>query len=99
MQTPASAGASPTAESQGAQTDGSIVQQHLNAGQRLYREGKTAEAIAMFQRGLAEAEKAGTESAETMSDLYAKLGNVAAASGDFRLASVNYQAALRIAPH
>jgi tetratricopeptide (TPR) repeat protein len=34
-----------------------------------------------------------------MSDLYAKLGTVAAASGNFQLASVNYQAALKIAPH
>jgi tetratricopeptide (TPR) repeat protein len=77
----------------------SIAQQHLRAGLQLFRDGKPAEAIAAFQRGLLEAEKAGTESAETMSDLYAKLGNVAASCGDFQLASVNYQAALRIAPH
>jgi tetratricopeptide (TPR) repeat protein len=94
MQTPELASASPNAEA-----EGSIVQQHLNAGQRLYREGRIAEAITMFQQGLAEAEKAGNESAETMSDLYAKLGTVAAASGNFQLASVNYQAALKIAPH
>jgi Flp pilus assembly protein TadD len=94
MQTPASADASPTPEA-----EGSIVQQHLLAGQHLYREGRIAEAIAMFQRGVAEAERAGTESADAMSDLYAKLGNVAAASGNFQLASINYQAALKIAPH
>jgi tetratricopeptide (TPR) repeat protein len=93
MQTTALAGTSPNAE------EGSIVQQYLRAGVQLFRDGKAAEAIAAFQKGLAEAEKAGTESTETMSDLYAKLGNVAAASGDFRLASVNYQAALKIAPH
>jgi tetratricopeptide (TPR) repeat protein len=66
---------------------------------QLFRGGKAAEAIAAFQQGLAEAEKAGTEAADTMSDLYAKLGNVAAACGDFQMASVNYQAALKIAPH
>jgi tetratricopeptide (TPR) repeat protein len=94
MQRSELASASPNAKA-----EGSIVQQHLNAGQQLYREGRIAEAIAIFQHGLAEAEKAGTESAETMSDLYAKLGTVAAASGNFQLASVNYQAALKIAPH
>ena len=78
---------------------GSPAQQQLQIGMALFKEGKVADAIASFQRGLAEAERAGTESVETMSDLYARLGNVAAASGDFRLASVNYQAALRIAPH
>ncbi|MGB9170999.1 MAG: tetratricopeptide repeat protein [Bradyrhizobium sp.] len=78
---------------------GSIAQQHLHAGLQLFRDGKAVEAIAAFQRGLTEAEKAGTESAETMSDLYAKLGNAAASAGDFQTASINYQAALRIAPH
>ena len=78
---------------------GSIAQQHLRSGMQLFRDGKAVEAIAAFQRGLAEAEKAGTESAETMSDLYAKLGNAAASAGDFQAASINYQAALRIAPH
>ena len=94
MQTTALAGGSPISE-----TGGSIVQQYLLEGQRLFRDGHATEAIAAFQRGLAEAEKAGTETAETMSDLYAKLGNVAAASGNFQLASVNYQAALKIAPN
>jgi Flp pilus assembly protein TadD len=94
MQTAALAGTSPNAEA-----EGSIVQQYLRTGVQLFRDGKTAEAIAAFQKGLAEAEKAGTESTETMSDLYAKLGNMAAAAGDFQLASVNYQAALKIAPH
>ena len=94
MQTTAPAGTSPSTE-----TGGSIVQQSLREGTQLFRDGRAGEAIAAFQRGLREAEKAGTESAETMSDLYAKLGNVAAACGDFQLASVNYQAALKIAPH
>jgi tetratricopeptide (TPR) repeat protein len=94
MQTTALAGASANGEA-----EGSIVQQHLRVGQQLFRDGRPAEAIAAFQRGLTEAEKAGTESAETMSDLYAKLGHVAASCGQFQLASVNYQAALKIAPH
>ena len=94
MQAPQIVSASPDTD-----VTGSIVQQYLRAGTQLFRDGKATEAIATFQRGLAEAEKAGTESAETMSDLYAKLGNVAAASGDFRLASINYQAALKITPH
>ena len=94
MQTTAPAGTSASIE-----TEGSSVQQSLREGMQLFRDGRTAESIAAFQRGLLEAEKAGTESVETMSDLYAKLGNVAAASGNFQLASVNYQAALKIAPH
>ncbi|HZR71409.1 tetratricopeptide repeat protein [Bradyrhizobium sp.] len=94
MQTTSLAGASPTAE-----TEGSIVQKYLRDGVQLFRDGRAAEAISAFQHGLREAEKAGTESAETMADLYAKLGNVAAATGDAQLAAVNYQAALKIAPH
>jgi tetratricopeptide (TPR) repeat protein len=78
---------------------GSIAQQQLRIGLALYREGRAADAIAAFRHGLLEAEKAGTESGETVSELHAKLGNVAASSGDFQLASINYQAALRIAPH
>lgn len=94
MQTSALAGESPDTD-----TTGSIAQQQLRLGLALYREGKAADAIAAFRHGLLEAEKAGTESTETLSELHARLGNVAAASGDFQLASVNYQAALTIAPH
>src|SRR6185437_6902951 len=94
MQMTALAGTFPNTE-----TEGPVVQQCLRDAMQLFRDGHTTEAIAAFQRGLAKAENAGTESAETMSDLYAKLGNVAAACGDFQLASVNYQAALKIAPH
>ena len=94
MQTTALAGASP-----GAEAEGSIAQQQLRIGLALSREGKTADAIAAFRHGLAEAEKAGSETIETLSELHARLGDLAASSGDFGLASVNYQAALKIAPN
>jgi tetratricopeptide (TPR) repeat protein len=81
------------------QAAGSIAQQQLRIGLKLYGDGNAAEAIAAFRHGLAEAEKAGTESAETLSELHAKLGNVAATCGDFQLASTSYQSALKIAPH
>ena len=77
---------------------GSIAQQQLRFGLALYREGRSADAIAAFRHGLAEAEK-GTETIETVSELHAELGNAAACAGDFQLASISYQAALRIAPH
>jgi len=80
-------------------TTGSLAQQQLRLGLALYKEGKAADAIAAFQQGLLEAEKSGAESTETVSELHAKLGNVAAKSGDVGLASASYQAALRIAPH
>ena len=80
-------------------TEGSVARQCLRDGAQLYRDGRAADAIAVFQRGLLEAEKAGTESAETVSELHARLGNVAASCGDVQMASVNYQAALTIAPH
>jgi tetratricopeptide (TPR) repeat protein len=80
-------------------TEGSVAEQCLRDGVQLFRDGRAADAIAVFQRGLLEAEKAGTESTETVSELHARLGNVAASCGDVQTASVNYQAALRIAPH
>ncbi|MGA8899156.1 tetratricopeptide repeat protein [Bradyrhizobium sp.] len=86
-------------DSPDADATGSNVQQHLRSGLQLFGDGKANEAVAAFQRGLAEVERAGTESAETMSDLYARLGNMAASCGDFQTASINYQAALKIAPH
>jgi tetratricopeptide (TPR) repeat protein len=95
MQTTALAGASTNTDA-----EGSVAQQQLRIGLKLYGEGKIADAIAAFQLGLSTAENApGSESAETISELHAKLGNAAASGGDFQLASVNYQAALKIAPH
>ena len=95
MQTIALAGASTNTDA-----EGSIAQQHLRIGLKLYGDGKIADAIAAFRLGLSTAENAaGSESAETISELHAKLGNAAASGGDFQLASVNYRAALKIAPH
>src|ERR1700722_11633133 len=84
-----------------AEAAGTIAQHHLRIGVKLYGEGNPADAIAAFRQGLTVAEKAapGTELTETVSELHARLGNVAAACGDFQLASNSYQAALRIAPH
>jgi tetratricopeptide (TPR) repeat protein len=96
MQANALAGDSPEAESAG-----SLAQQQLRIGLKLHGEGKAADAIAAFRHGLAAAEQAppGAELVETVSELHARLGNVAAACGDFQLASTSYQAALKIAPH
>jgi tetratricopeptide (TPR) repeat protein len=94
MQTSALAGAPSDSDAAG-----SLAQQQLRIGLALFKEGKAADAIAAFRHGLTEAEKAGTESAETVSELHARLGNVAAACGDVQLASINYQAALKLAPH
>ncbi|HET7888169.1 MAG TPA: tetratricopeptide repeat protein [Bradyrhizobium sp.] len=89
----------PASASAANDTPGSIAQQQLRLGLALYREGKATDAIAAFQQGLLDAEKSGMESTETVSELHARLGNVAAACGDVQLASENYQAALTIAPH
>jgi len=96
MQANAFASDSPEAEAAG-----SIAQQQLRTGLKLYGEGKVADAFAAFRHGLAAAEKAspGADLAETVSELHAKLGNVAASCGDFQLASTSYQSALKIAPH
>jgi Flp pilus assembly protein TadD len=95
MQAPQFVGASPDND-----IPGSIAQQQLRVGLELYHSGKIVDAIAAFRLGLAAAENAeGSESAETVAELHAKLGNAAASSGDFQLASLNYQAALKIAPH
>ena len=75
MQTSTLPGASPETD-----TTGSAAQQHLRLGLTLFREGRPADAIAAFRQGLAEAEKSGAESTETVSELHARLGNVAAAS-------------------
>ncbi|HLJ01699.1 MAG TPA: tetratricopeptide repeat protein [Bradyrhizobium sp.] len=79
----------------------SYVTQQLRAGLNLYGVGRNGEAIAAFARGLAAAEEApqGSESIETVSQLHASLADAAQRQGDFNLAGMNYQAALRMAPH
>jgi len=94
MQTSAPAGVSPDSDA-----TSSAAQQQLRLGLELYKQGRAADAIAAFRHGLAEAEQNGTESTEIVSELHARLGNVAAASGDVGLASASYQAALTLAPH
>lgn len=79
---------------------GSYAEQQLQIGLKLVGAGQAGEAISAFARGLAAAEKAqGAESVETVSQLHAKLADVAMRCGDFNLAGANYQAALRMAPH
>jgi tetratricopeptide (TPR) repeat protein len=98
MQSAASADAS-YAEVQPGAEEGSLAQRGLRIGLSLFRQGKSKEAIAAFQQGLLEGKKGGTETVETVSELHAWLGNAAAACGDVQMASVNYRAALEIAPH
>ncbi|MGZ5873345.1 MAG: tetratricopeptide repeat protein [Bradyrhizobium sp.] len=96
MPATASATAFPDAE-----IDGSLAGQQLRLGLGHYSAGRTEEAIAAFQLGLAAAEKETpcTESVETISELHAKLGDAAMLRGEFELAGANYQKALKMAPH
>src|SRR5271169_4006647 len=79
----------------------SLAGQHLRLGLEHDDAGGTDEAIAVFQPGLAavENEPPGTDSAEMISKLRAKLGDAAMLQGDFESAATNYRAALRVAPH
>jgi tetratricopeptide (TPR) repeat protein len=86
----------PTADSAGAP-----AAQHLLAGQQHYDSGRIGEAISAFSSGL---EAAATEAGDgatvaTTADLHAKLGNAYMRCGQLDLAALNYQAALRLAPH
>ena len=80
---------------------GSQAEQQLQIGLKLAGAGLSHEAMTVFARGLASAERAppGTESVETISQLHVKLADAAVRCGDFNLAGRNYQAALRMAPH
>jgi tetratricopeptide (TPR) repeat protein len=73
----------------------------LRIGLEHYGAGRTEEAIAAFQQGLAAAgnEPEGSASVETISELHAKLGNACMIRGDLDAAAANYKAALRLAPH
>src|SRR5581483_7349413 len=84
-----------------ARTSVSVAAHQLQIGLKLAGAGLSHEAMAVFARGLAAAEKAppGTESIETISQLHAKLADAAVRCGEFNLAHRNYRAALRMAPH
>jgi len=77
---------------------GSPAEQHLRLGLECLKAGRAEQAIAAFQLGLAESAAPG-ESSETIAMLHQRLGEAAALRGEFELASSNYQAALRLAPH
>jgi len=74
--------------------------EHLQRGRDHYTAGRIDEAIVVLQAGL---DAAGTDSAnsptEMMAGLHAELGNAYLARGQVNLASANYEAALRLAPH
>ena len=78
-----------------------LAARQLRIGLEHYGAGRTGEAIAAFQLGLASVgnESPGTVSVETISELHAKLGNACLLRGDLESAGENYKAALRLAPH
>ncbi len=80
---------------------GSLAGRQLRLGMEHYGSGRTEEAIAAFQLGLAAVanELPGSISVETISELHARLGNASLLLGDLELAGENYKAALRLAPH
>src|ERR1700730_17957412 len=80
---------------------GPLAAQQLRIGLEHYGAGRTEQAIAAFQGGLAavENETPGVESVEIISELHAKLGNACMIRGDLEAAAANYKAALRLAPH
>jgi tetratricopeptide (TPR) repeat protein len=78
-----------------------LAARQLRIGLEHYSAGRTEEAIAAFQLGLAAVghEAPGSVSVEIVSELHAKLGNACMIRGDLESASENYKAALRLAPH
>ena len=82
------------------EADSSIARQ-LHIGMEYYIAGRIDEAIAAYQQGLSavERELSGRVSAETISELHARLGNACMLRGDLEFAAENYKAALRLAPH
>ena len=79
----------------------SLPERQLQIGLEHYSAGRTEEAIAAFQLGLAAAGNAppGSISVEIICELHAKLGNACMIRGDLGAAGVNYKSALRLAPH
>jgi tetratricopeptide (TPR) repeat protein len=80
---------------------GCFVARQLRIGLEYYTAGGIEAAIAAYRRGLAAAgnEPPGSVPVETIADLHAGLGNACMVKGDLEYAAVNYQAALRLAPH
>ena len=80
---------------------GRLPARQLGIGLEHYGAGRTEQAIAAFQLGLAAVgnEPPGTVSVETISELHSKLGNAWMIRGDLEPAGENYKAALRLAPH
>ena len=78
-----------------------LAARQLRIGLEHYGAGRTEEAIAAFQLGLAAVmkEPPGSVSVEITAELHAKLGNAWMIRGDLESASANYKAALRLAPH
>jgi tetratricopeptide (TPR) repeat protein len=73
-------------------------ERQLRLGLECLKAGRTEQAIAAFQLGLAVA-AARDEPSEIIATLHERLGEATALRGDFESASSNYQAALRLAPH
>jgi tetratricopeptide (TPR) repeat protein len=80
---------------------GSLAARQLRLGLEHDGAGRTEEAIAAFQLGLAalENEASGTASVETISELHSRLGDAAMLRGDLESAGASYAAALRLSPH
>jgi tetratricopeptide (TPR) repeat protein len=80
--------------------DADIAARQLRLGLEHHGAGRTDEAIAALQLGLAavENEDPGAVSIETISQLHSGLGDAFMLRGDLESAGANYQAALRLAP-
>lgn len=81
-------------------TPASSVSDLLRAGREHYRRGELAQAISIFQAGLALAAmtSAGTAVGGIAADLHAALANAFMLCDDLASAGENYKAALRLAP-
>jgi tetratricopeptide (TPR) repeat protein len=80
---------------------GSLAAHYLRAGMKYGGVGKTKDAVAAFQRGLAAAENesAGAELDATLTQLHEGLADAALLGGDGELAATHYRAALQLSPH
>jgi tetratricopeptide (TPR) repeat protein len=73
----------------------------VHLGREHFASGRTTEATATYQAGLAVAaqEPDGSIPIEILSDLHANLANALMVAGDLLAAAENYKAALRLVPH